>query len=211
MDYEARAAGAPEAFEERPFFEYHIYELDRMTTIRDRETKQIALFGGTDVSISKVFIYDGARNERRVTVKLRFVNDRTSGLGIPLPAGKVRLFKEDEDRSLEFVGEDLIAHTPKDEEVELTVGSAFDIVGERTQVSRHKVTQREEVTDWEIKIRNHKDVTVKVMVVEHLAGDWTILKASHPYKKKDANTIECELEVPANEEVTFTYKVRTRW
>jgi hypothetical protein len=202
--------GVDTGFEERPLFEYHIYELGRRTTVRDRETKQIALFPGTEVSVTKVFIYDGARDGKRVAVEIHFVNDKASGLGMPLPAGKIRMFKEDTDGTLEFIGEDQISHTPKDEEIRLQVGNAFDIVGERIRVSRRTVSDRETVTDWEITIRNHKDETVTIVVVEHLYGDWTILKASHTYRKKDASTIECDLTVPANGEATFSYSVRIK-
>ncbi|MBD3287808.1 DUF4139 domain-containing protein, partial [candidate division KSB1 bacterium] len=129
----AESAQAPQ-FEEKAFFEYHLYTLQRRTTIKNNQIKQISLFPTATTKIDKIYLYNGARYGEDVRVNLEFKNSKETGLGIPLPMGKVRVYKEDEaDEALEFVGEDFIDHTPKDEKVRLYVGNAFDIKGERTK------------------------------------------------------------------------------
>jgi hypothetical protein len=203
------AAGAPQ-FEEKAFFEYHLYTLLRPATIKDNEIKQVSLFPSTGVKVNKIYTYDGARYEDKVRVELEFKNSEAAGLGMPLPQGKIRVYKEDVDKALEFVGEDKIDHTPKDEKVRVFLGNAFDIVGERQKTDFRKIS--DEVTDesYQIKLRNHKEEAVEVVVVEHLWSytEWEIRESSLPYEKKDANTIEFKVQLDKDQEVLLTYTVR---
>ena len=203
----ALASAAP-SFEEKAFFEYHLYTLTRPATVRDNETKQLSLFAPADVTAKKVFTYDGARDAKKVRVNVEFKNSEEAGLGIPLPKGKIRVMKADDDGSLEFVGEDLIDHTPKDEKVRVYLGNAFDIVGERTVKDHRKVTKYITEEDIEVSLRNRKEEPVTITVIEHIWGDWKILRSSHEYRQKDANTAEFDISVPADEEVVLTFTVR---
>jgi hypothetical protein len=209
----AKAVAEPQ-FEEKAFFEYHLYTLLRTTTIRDRETKQISLFPQAAVKGEKIYTFEGqehqwrGREDQKVKVKLTFNNRKEDGLGIPLPAGKVRVYKRDRDGSAEFIGEDRIEHTPKDERVTLVIGDAFDIVGKRTVTDRRRITDRVEEEMVEIALRNHKEEDVTVIVTEHLYGDWEIRAKTMPYRKVDANTIEFDLPVPKGGEGTVRYTVR---
>ena len=200
---------APPRLEEKAFFEYHMYTLDARTTLKDKEVKQIQLFPEKEVSAEKQYNLDHFRGNR-VRVVMRFENSKGSGLGIPLPKGKVRIFKADVDGSLEFLGEDMIDHTPKDEEVKLYVGDAFDIVAERERTDYSKISDRIVVETYEIRISNHKEEDVKVTVTEHIYGDWDIRKESHPYRKTKADEIEFDIPVEAGGETVLTYTVRRK-
>jgi hypothetical protein len=203
------AAGAPQ-FEEKPFFEYHLYTLLRPSTIKDNEIKQVSLFPTANVGVKKIFTYDGAVDEKRVKVELEFKNSQAEGLGMPLPQGKIRVYKADVDKSLEFVGEDLIDHTPKDEKVRVFLGNAFDIVGERKR-SDFKQTGKDVTEEsYEIKLRNHKEEAVEVVVVEHLHPytNWEIIESNFKYEKKDANTIEFKILLERDDEKILNYTVR---
>jgi hypothetical protein len=203
------AAGAPQ-FEEKAFFEYHLYTLLRPATIKDNEIKQVSLFPSTEVKVEKIFTYDGARDEKKVRVELEFENSEGAGLGMPLPKGKIRVYKEDVDKALEFVGEDRINHTPKNEKVRVFLGNAFDIVGERKKIDFKKI--RDDITEesYQIKLRNHKEEAIEVVVVEHLYAytEWEIREATHSYEKKDAGTIEFKIRLAPDEEVVLSYTVR---
>lgn len=201
---EAEALG----FEEEAFFEYHLYTLPRPTTLKDNQIKQLALFPAARVQVTKSYHYDGARHGKQVKVTLRFVNSREAGLGLALPAGKVRTYKEDRDRSLQFIGEDRLEHTPKDEEVRLTLGDAFDVVGERRVTEHRQIAGRTWEDEIEVKLRNHKEEALTVVVTEHLWGDWSIRANTHPFLKKDARTVEFTVPVPREEEATLHYTVR---
>jgi hypothetical protein len=204
------AAGAPQ-FEERQFFEYHIYTLERPATVADRETKQLALFPSAAAAAKKVLTYDGAQDPTKVAVRVEFENAKKNGLGMALPAGKVRVYKEDADKALEFVGEDQIDHTPRDEKVRLYLGNAFDVVGERKRTDYQEISSRTRQESFEIEIRNHKDEAIEITVVEHLWGDWTITEKSQEYVKKDSHTVEFPLTVAANGNAKVIYTVRTTW
>ncbi|MEW5876316.1 MAG: hypothetical protein AB1752_14200, partial [Candidatus Zixiibacteriota bacterium] len=199
---------ADQGFEEKAFFEYHLYTLKRPSTLRDREIKQLALFDPVDVTVTKRFEYDGSRNDSKVRVALEFQNNAGAGLGIPLPMGKIRVMKADTDGSLEFIGEDRIDHTPKDEKVRVTLGNAFDVVGERIHKDHRQITTRTNEDDFEIILRNHKTETVSVVVVERIWGDWTITQSSAEHHKKDASTAEWTLSVPPDGETRLTFTVR---
>ncbi|MEE8399095.1 MAG: DegT/DnrJ/EryC1/StrS family aminotransferase, partial [Desulfobacterales bacterium] len=129
-------------------------------------------------------------------------------VGMPLPAGTMRLYKADDDRSLQFVGEDTITHTPKDEKVRLKIGRAFDVVAERIQTDYRRITSQQHESEWEITIRNHKDESVSVGIVEPLFGNWKIITRSHAYTKEDAFTIRFDVKVPKDGEVKVKYRVR---
>jgi len=202
------APKAAPAFAERAFFEYHLYTLQRPATLRDNETKQLSLFEPAHVQTEKVYTYDGAREGNNVRVTMEFVNSEAAGLGIPLPKGKIRVMKADTDGSLEFVGEDQIDHTPKDEKVRALLGNAFDIVGERTQTDQQQISPRVYDESFEIKLRNHKTTAVTIVVVEHFWGDWTLTGSSQPSIKKDAHTAEWRVPVPSDGESVLKFTVR---
>ncbi len=225
-------AAAP-GFEEKAFFEYHLYTLGRPATIPNNSTKQIELFeSATRVPARKQLVYYGAtfdtyfgapmmerefgpRSNTKVDVLLKFRNDKTSGMGMPLPAGRIRVSQQDKaDGSLEFIGEDTIEHTPKDEDVRVKLGTAFDVVGERRQTDFTVNTKGRVMEEaFEIKVRNHKDQPVEVIVRENLYrwSQWTLVGQSMPSQKKDARTIEFPVRVAADGETTVTYRVRYTW
>ena len=203
-----RMAAADAGFEEKEFFEYHLYTLPRPSTVRDNEIKQLALFAPARVAAKKMFTYDGAADGKKVRVTMEFVNAADAGLGIPLPKGVIRVMKADTDGSLEFVGEDRIDHTPKDEKVRVFLGHAFDVVGERTQKDRRQITDQTTEEDFEIVLRNHKSGNITVVVTERMWGEWSILTSSLTHRKKDANTAEWSVEVAGNGETRLTFTVR---
>ncbi len=204
------SAAAPQ-FEEKAFFEYHLYTLQRKTTLKNNQTKQVSLFPPARAKAQKIFLYDGSRYGKKVRVNIEFQNKKSDGLGLPLPEGKIRVYKEDVDGALEFIGEDRIEHTPVDEKVRVYLGNAFDIVGERTEKSQNKISKRSWEQEIEISLRNHKKESVEIVVVEHLWGDWSIQESSHSHVKKDANTAEFKVKVPADGEVTVSYRVLFEW
>ncbi len=207
MLYQAAVADV-EQFEEKAFFEYHLYTLQRPATVANNQIKQISLFPSAAVKVQKKYSYDGARDAKKVRVNLEFQNKKEFGLGMPLPRGKMRLYKKDDDAALVFIGEDFIEHTPKDEKVRVNVGSAFDIVGERIQKDRRAIGKNSWEETWEIKLRNHKEEAVEVTVIEHLQMDWEILRKTHEFTKKDASTIEFVVRIPKDGEVVIEYVVR---
>jgi len=206
-------------FEEKPFFEYHIYDLQRKTTIKDNQTKQISLLEATGAKIQKDLLVEGSqgfftrhyrsRNPKQpVNVYIKFVNTEDNNLGIPIPEGIMRLYKMDSEGSLLFIGEDRVGHTPVDEEVSLKIGEAFDVVAERIQTDYKQVTTGLHESEWEITLRNHKKENVTVSIIEPLYGNWTVIDNSHPYTKKDAFTIRFDVPVPKDGEVKVKYRVR---
>lgn len=212
MMMEAPMAKAAGGFEERAFFEYHIYDLGRQTTLADREVKQIQLIADREVPVEKVYVYEPTRGNDKVQVKLDFRNEKANGLGIPLPAGVFRVYREDADGALEFAGEDRLDHTPKDEKVSTALGNAFDLVGERNELESRRVTDRVYERKVEIKLRNRKEsdaVTVKVR--EHPGGHWTVLESNFEGKKVKADDLEFSIPVPAGKEVVLTYRVRSEF
>jgi hypothetical protein len=228
--------GGAAGFVEKSFFEYHLYTLGRTTTLGDNSTKQIELFPSrSNVPIDKTFVYYGlpeqwrywiapqpnadqnlgTESNKKVDIYLLLRNSEKNGMGIPLPAGRVRVYKRDEaDANLEFIGEDVIQHTPKDEQVMVKLGSAFDIVGERKQTDfkadygAHWITE-----SFEIKLRNHKKEPVKVIVKENLFRwvNWEITQSSDKWEKQDYRTIHIPVEVPVDGERTVTYSVKYTW
>jgi hypothetical protein len=206
---ELKMAVMPEAdFQQKEFFEYHLYSLPRKATVANREIKQISLFEPTTTGVEKIYRYRPDQNQKQVEVVMRFINSQERGMGMPLPAGRVRMFKADDDGSLILLGEDRIKHTPKNEKVDVSVGFAFDIVAEERQVSRTRISQSVEEAVYEIELRNRKDEAVSVDVEKRLYGFWDIISSDVPYEKKDANTLTFTVELPANEEVIVSYTVR---
>ncbi len=201
-------ADALRGFEEKPFFEYHLYTLPRPVTIRDNQTKQISLFDPVDTPAKKVFTYDPSRSADRVEVTLEFRNDAQGGLGIPLPAGKVRLYKQDTDGSLEFIGEDRIEHTPRDENVRLRTGHAFDLVVERTRTDSRKVGKHDREDSYSTELRNHKEEDVEIVVSEAFYGLWRVVEESRKGVKASATRYEWTVPVAAGGTATITCKVR---
>jgi hypothetical protein len=203
------------AFEEKSFAEYHLYTLGRRTTLANAQTKQIELLKVQKVPVTRRYVYRASLGSRVATM-LEFKNSEKTcqGLGIPLPKGPFRVYQRDTDGQAEFVGQDQIDHTPKDEPVRIRIGYAFDLAAERTQTAnRTQAGQDWNQQDWKLTLRNHKDQPVTITVEEPLDGNrnWAILNSSHKYEKKDSRTLECNLEVPANGQVVLTYTVEYTW
>lgn len=212
MAMDAGMAKAAPQFEERTFFEYHIYDLGRTTTLADREIKQIQLIADREVPVEKVYVYEPTLGNDKVQVKLDFENRKANGLGIPLPAGVFRVYREDADGALEFAGEDRLDHTPKDEKVSTALGNAFDLVGERNEMESKRISDRVLERRVEIKLRNRKDKdSVTIRVREHPGGDWTVLESNFEGKKKNADDLEFMVPVPAGQEVVLGYRVRSQY
>jgi hypothetical protein len=203
----ALADAAPQ-FEEKAFFEYHLYTLTRPSTLADRQTKQLSLFPPAEVDARRLYEYDPHRDDKRVRVSYEFLNSKTGGLGMPLPAGRVRVYMQDTDGSQEFVGEDNIEHTPKDEKVRVAVGNAFDIAVERRQTDVRRISDRVSEEAYEVKVRNHKTEAVEVSVLDYFWGDWKVLESSLPYEKKSAQQVEFKVKASPDQEVVLTYRVR---
>ncbi|MBS1261177.1 MAG: hypothetical protein MAG453_00498 [Calditrichaeota bacterium] len=202
-----RAAGAAKQFEEKEFFEYHLYTLPRRVSVLDRQVKQIRLIEPSATDVDKRYTFEPWRGND-VSVDLEFVNSEPAGLGMPLPAGLVRMYKQDEDGSLQLIGEDRIDHTPRDERIRLSTGSAFDIVAERTKTSTERIGPRAREESYEVELRNRKDEDVEVIVRERFGGDWRIMQESREGKKTDAYHYEWVVPVPARSVVTLSYRVR---
>lgn len=221
---------------EKTFDEYHLYTLERPTTLRDREVKQVEFLRATGIHASRIYVYDGVKigqqyrgwdfenirnnaeygteSNPKVWVMLEFKNAKNNGLGMPLPAGRVRFYRHDQDGQMEFTGEDKIDHTPSNEMVRFYTGNAFDIVGERRRTD-YKTNSEQRWTDesFEIKLRNHKSAAVDVRVVEHLYRwhNWAIPLKSDEFQKTDAQTIEFHVHIPPDQEKTVTYTAHYSW
>lgn len=207
----AKSAAAPQ-FKERGFFEYHIYDLQRLTTLKDNQIKQISLFPSTTVGCEKQFIYNARQDADKVFVKVVFLNKKEAGLGMPLPAGVFRVYKKD-GQSLEFAGEDRIDHTPRNEEVRLTIGKAFDLRASRKVVASKRLSEHARRETVEIELRNNKeDQKVTILVEEAMAGpNWEIEQSNYKYVKKDISNIEFSVPVKANGKAKVRYTVIYSW
>lgn len=215
------AAAAP-AMEQEAFSEYHLYTLQRRTSVHDNETKQIALLASPSVPVGKRYVVDGqpffyrsalppgAPLKVDVKVYYRFRNDQRAGLGVPMPAGIVRVYQADSGGGVQFAGEDRIAHTPKDETLDVHTGNAFDIVCERKQTDFRRLSNTLSETEFEITFRNHKDVPVAVEVNEPIGGDWEMLSASHPWTKTGAFAARFEVSVAKGGTSVLRYRVRVK-
>ncbi|MEX2529696.1 MAG: DUF4139 domain-containing protein [Gemmatimonadota bacterium] len=209
-------------FSEQGFFEYHLYTLGRPADVVNNEQKQVTLLEADAFGVEKKLIFHGATHyyrgqygqvtaDQKVGVFLDFENSEANGLGMPLPKGTVRVYKRDDSGAQQFIGEDLIDHTPRDETLRIKMGEAFDVVGDRRQLDYGVISSCVTESAWEVSLRNHKDEDVRVMLVEPVGGDWELISASHPSERMDAWTFSFEPEVPANGETTVRYRVRVRW
>ncbi|MGB7923951.1 MAG: DUF4139 domain-containing protein [Pyrinomonadaceae bacterium] len=210
-------------FNEQSFFEYHLYTLQRPASIREQETKQVSLLEASGFTVSKEFVINGQhyyyRNyatvgapiKDKVGVFIQFSNSERNHLGMPLPAGIVRLYKKDDKGGQQFIGEDRIEHTPKDEDVRVKVGEAFDIVAERKLMDYKVVSTSIYEYAYEIRIRNHKQGPVTVIVNEPIGGDWEMLSSSHRAEKTAAFAARFEVPVEKDGEAKLTYRVRIKY
>jgi hypothetical protein len=199
----AMGEAAPQ-FEQRDLFEYKIYQLNRKTTIKDNQTKQMMLLSGSNIKADKIFMikddqyyhyqYNGEK-KIKAKVMMEFVNSAENNLGLPIPKGKVRAFKRDVDGSVEFIGEDSVDHTPKDEKITILLGNAFDIVAEKKQTDYKNMGSSSYEASYEITIRNHKAEDVVVKVVESIYGDWRVYNNNIDFVKKSSDTIEFTVPV----------------
>ncbi len=222
---------------EKPFEEYHLYELHRPSTLHDQETKQVEFVRAEGIQSKRIYVYDGVKinqsqyqgwnwasirqdrdygteSSSKVWAMREFVNSQANHLGMPLPGGRLRFYAQDKDGSLEFTGENVIQHTPRDETVRVRTGSAFDLVGERRRTNYRIDTNTNWMSEtFEIKLRNHKKVPVEVRVVEHLyrGAGWEITEKSYDFQKLDSQTVEFRVPVQPDAEKVISYSVDYRW
>jgi hypothetical protein len=232
----AQATGAAERVTQKDFDDFHLYDLNRTVSLLNGETKQIQFISAPGITLSRSYRYEGAASTEvphygfgninsnrdfgisdsnpKVQIIDSFKNSEANHLGMPLPAGRIRLYRRDTDGQMEFVGESIINHTPTEDTVKIVTGSAFDIKGARRQTDFH-VNQGESMLDesFEIRLTNQKSQPVTVSVLEHLnRGDnWEITHKSADFDKLDSHTIEFPIQVPAKGEATLTYSVRYTW
>jgi hypothetical protein len=219
---EMKAARAQQ-FAQENFSEYHLYTLGRRTSVEDKETKQISLLQGSAVPVEKIFIVNGNnyyyRNAQNpgspikdsVMVYYKFRNDEKSGLGIPLPAGNLRVYQKDSRGGILFVGEDRIDHTPKDENVIVHIGNAFDVIAERKQTDYKRIDTHTWEMEFEITLRNHKDSPITVEVNEPIGGNWEMLNSTYKYTKTAAFAAQFKVPVDKNGTSVLRYRIRATW
>jgi hypothetical protein len=209
-------------FKEEGFFEYHLYTLQKPTSVLQNEQKQVTLLEGEGIAIGKKLIFFGAAyyyrghygqvvSNQKVGVYLDIENKEANHLGIPLPKGTVRVYKADKSGAKQFIGEDRIDHTPRDEKVRIKMGEAFDVVGDRKQMNWKTLGTCASESEWEISLRNHKDSEETVELYEPIGGDWEVVSSSHPHTKKDAHTFTFTIKIPKKGEVKVKYKTRVKW
>jgi hypothetical protein len=225
MADEMRAQRAPAAapMAQEDFSDYHLYTLDRKTTINNSQTKQVSMLTGAGVPVQKRYVVDGQafyyRNAQHpgaplkdvVQVFYQFKNEQGHGLGVPMPAGVVRVYQDDSHGGTQFVGEDRIDHTPKGETLNLKIGDAFDVVAERKQVDFQKIAPSVYEVEFEITVGNHKAVPVAVEVNEPIGGTWRIINSSHEWTKTDAWAAQFKVPVAADGAVTLKYRARINY
>ncbi len=205
MTMTPKAAG----FEEKAFFEYHMYTLPRKATIADNEIKQVTMFETAHASVKKELRYNAEPHMKNVLVYLKTRNAEDDGLGMPLPKGRVRIFQADTDDAMILLGEDMIDHTARNEEIKLRIGEAFDVVGETTIVNRRKISDKVDETDYRVEVRNQKrDDSVTVVVHKSLGGFWEITTSSVDFIKKSANEVEWTLDIAADDKRVIDFTVR---
>jgi len=214
------ADGLGGGFEEEEFFEYHLYTLDRKTTVKDKQTKQISLLNASAVGVKKSYVFTssghyfysrmgGPDNSAKVGVYLSLENSKDNNLGVPLPQGVVRVYKKDTSGELQFVGEDRIDHTPEEETVRIKMGNAFDVVAERVQTDFSILKAGKEFeSSYSVKIRNHKDEDIVVSVVETMRGDWKVEDSSHRFTRESSHRIRFDVPVKSKGESELVYRVR---
>ena len=219
----SKARAGANQFQQENFSEYHLYTLGRRTSVEDKETKQISLLQGSGVPVQKLFIVNGqnfyyhnAQNpgaplKDPVMVYYKFKNEEKAGLGMPLPAGNVRVYQKDSKGGVLFAGEDRIDHTPKDEDVTIHIGNAFDIIAERKQTDYKRIDNHVWEMEFEITLRNHKDSPITVQVNEPIGGDWEMLSSSYKFTKTAAFAAQFSVPVDKNGTSVLKYRVRARW
>ena len=218
----ASKVASPAPFAEQSFFEYHLYSLQRPTTIKNQQTKQVSLLSADRIPVSKRYIftgspqyfhsrYPGVMPKQKVGVFVELANKKDNNLGMPLPKGTLRVYKADSDGGLQFIGEDRIDHTPKDEMVKIKMGDAFDVVAERKQTDWRKIADNLYEAAFEVSLRNHKDEPVTISVIEPMMRDWEILTSSHSHKKVEAHTAQFEIPVAKDGETKLTYRARYKF
>ncbi len=219
-------ASAPQMREEN-LFEYHLYTLDRPTTLKENQTKQLALLTASQVPVRKEYLLKGETyyyqsqygdlgDKLKVGVFVEFDNKTETRMGMPLPKGIVRVYKRDSEERPQFVGEDSIDHTPKNELVRLKLGDAFDITAHRKQTDYKSLGRQGQwhnvfESAFEVQIKNAKKEAVTVSVLEPIYGDWEMVQNSHPFTKESAGSARFKVAVPAEGNATLSYRVRTRW
>ncbi len=222
MVMDSLSMSAAKVVTEKSFDEFHLYTLGNPATLRDKETKQVEFVRATGVKAERLYIFEGAQHYNRrgtsaagkVQVYREFKNSEANKLGLALPKGKVRFYSQDADRQLEFVGENQIDHTPKDEVIRVLTGNSFDLAGERRMTnSTEDGSNRVATQSFEVKVRNHKKEPVEIRVVEHTnhGGTWTLIAQSQPHEKKDATSFEFRVPLKPDEEKTVTYTIRYTW
>jgi hypothetical protein len=223
MDMAMAKAARAEQFAQENFSEYHLYTLGRKTSVEDKETKQISLLAGSGVPVEKRFVVNGQNfyyhNQQNpgtpikdnVMVFYKFKNEEKSGLGMPMPAGNVRVYQKDSKGNILFVGEDRIDHTPKDEALNIHIGNAFDVISERKQTDYKRIDTHLWEMEFEITLRNHKDSPITVEVNEPIGGDWEMLTSSYKYTKTAAWAAQFNVPVAANGTSLLKYRIRARW
>jgi hypothetical protein len=212
-----------EQFAQENFSEYHLYTLGRKTSVEDKETKQISLLQGSGVPVEKRFVVNGQNfyyhNQQNpgtpikdnVMVYYKFKNEEKSGLGMPMPAGNVRVYQKDSKGNVLFVGEDRIDHTPKDEALNIHIGNAFDVISERKQTDYKRIDSHVWEMEFEISLRNHKDTAVTIEVNEPIGGDWEMLSSTYKYTKTAAWAAQFNVPVAGSGTSVLKYRIRARW
>ena len=224
MERDGLAAPAAAArMAQEAFSEYHLYTLPRKTTINNSETKQVRMLSGTKIAVEKRYVVNGQafyyRNRTTpgapikdpVQVYYEFKNEEKGGLGVPMPAGVVRVYQADSSGGVQFAGEDRIGHTPKDETLKIRIGSAFDVVSERKQTDFEKISGSTYEVEFEIELRNRKAAPIRVEINEPLSGTWTMIRSSHEWTKTSAWAAQFNAPVAANGTTTLKYRVRVTY
>ena len=219
----SRVAAPAPAMAQEAFSDYHLYTLGRKTSINHSETKQVNMLGATGFPVEKQYVVNGEafyyRNPHQpgspvkdaVEVFYQFKNDETSGLGMPMPSGTVRVYQADSKGGVQFVGEDRIGHTPKDETLNLKIGHAFDVVCERKQTDFLRVSGNVFEVEYQVTLRNHKAMPVTVQVNEPIGGSWRMLRSTHTWAKTDAWAGQFTVPVAMDGEAVLTYRVRVTY
>src|SRR5258706_1967842 len=219
----AKSMAAAPQFQQENFSEYHLYSLGRRTSVEDKETKQISLLQGSGVPVEKIFVVNGqnyyyhnAQNpgsplKDPVMVYYKFKNEEKAGLGIPLPAGNVRVYQKDSKGGILFAGEDRIDHTPKDETINIHIGNAFNLVSEHKQTDYKRIDTHTWEMEFEITLRNHKDAPVTVQVNEPIGGDWEMLSSTYKYTKTAAFAAQFIVPVAKDGTSVLKYRIRAKW
>ena len=210
--YMSVAKSSAPQFQEKEFFEYHIYNLQRPTTLRNNETKQVSLFEASGIKAKKYYYYKSGSYYRnntngKVAVIIEFENTKANNLSIPMPKGKVRVYKSD-GNAIEFIGEDFINHTPRNEKVKVKIGKAFDVLVKEVEKNNRRISQNVREMDYEITVTNRKKEDIVVDVERALGRDWEILKSSLKYKKLNSSNILFKVPVKADSKTVLKYSVR---